>query len=280
MKIPEATVRLFQKAILLWVAVYTLTAWVGADALNTMLRSPVHLPSGPLTGLTHTLLLLPVTWVGILAPIVAYLLIALCVHGLFRGPIWWTTALIWWAYTNLMNVAWLAGSGGQQLIANLLFWSILFAVPGAAFGSLLRASAFCIIRIQLILTYLATGLHKLQGTHWPDGSALGIVATDPDFGPLWIAGFPLLAKGITWAVLAFQFTFPLAVWWRPTRLPWMFFGIAFHLSTALWMGLPDMALAFIAAYTIWLDPKDLERLRSLIPSKSGSTQRAQDPGEA
>lgn len=267
MTIPESTVRLFQKVILIWVAVFTVPAWVGADALNTMLRSPVYLPSGPLTGVTHTLLMLPDTWVGILAPIVAYLLIALCLHGIFRAPRWWTSALIWWAYTNLMNLVWLAGSGGQQLIANLLFWCILLAVRGAASGSLLRASAFWIIRMQLILTYLSTGLHKLQGTHWLDGSALGIVATDPNFGPLWIAGFPLLAKGITWAVLTFQFTFPLAVWWRPTRLPWMLFGIAFHLGTALWMGLADMGLAFIAAYTIWLGPKDLEALRTSIPSK-------------
>lgn len=280
MRIPEATVRLFQKAILLWVAVYTPTAWVGSDALDSMLRSPLYLPSGPLTAFTHTLLLLPSEWTGILASIIAYALIALCLHGLFRGPRWWTMALIWWGYINLMNVAWLAASGGQQLIANLLFWSILLAIPGAAFGSFVRASAFWIIRLQLILTYLATGLYKLQGTHWPDGSALGIVVTDPVFGPLWIAGFPLLAKGITWAVLAFQFTFPLAVWWRPTRLPWMLFGITFHLGTALWMGLPDMAFAFIAAYTIWLDPKDLDCLRAVLSWRGGSTQLGQHPSGA
>jgi hypothetical protein len=173
-------------------------------------------------------------------------------------------APLWWLYVNLMNTAWLAGSGGQQLMANVLFWNILLASGKTG----LQQAAFWTIRLQLLLAYLSTGLYKLQGTHWVDGTALGIVATDAAFGPAWIARWPMVPHLITWAVLCFQLTFPLAVWWPRTRLPWMCFGIAFHLGTAIWMDIAEMGLAFIAVYTMWLGEREaaaigglLERLR-------------------
>ena len=67
---------------------------------------------------------------------------------------------------------------------------------------------------------------------------------------------PVLAVALTYSVLLFQLTFPFAVWWRRTRVPWMLFGIAFHLGTALWMDIPEMGLAFIVAYASWLDEKE------------------------
>jgi hypothetical protein len=166
-----------------------------------------------------------------------------------------------------MSLAFMASSGGQQLISNLLFWNIFLSLNGSRFGALAKASAFWIIRMQILLAYLATGLHKLTGTHWPDGTAMGIVATDTAFGPSWLGDMPLLAQLITWAVLLFQLTFPIAVWSGHTRILWMLFGCIFHLGTALWMDIPDMALAFIVAYTIWLSPDDVERLRAYYPFK-------------
>ena len=288
MSIPQNTILLFRKALLLWVLGYTASAWVGLDAINTMLHSPVFLPPGPLTPITHAFLFAAGSWLGILAPLAALLLILLCVHDLLRGSRWWTALLIWLLYINLMHVAWLAGSGGQQLMANLLFWNIFLGCSPRSIGcdeqgpslsrrvalvySVLAPAAFWIIRLQLLLAYLATGLHKLTGTHWLDGTAMGIVATDPAFGPLWIANFPLLAKLTTWAVLLFQFTFPISVWWGRPRILWMVFGIVFHLGTALWMDIPEMGLAFIAAYTIWLSPDQVDRLRALYLFKRRSVE--------
>ncbi|MBL0036662.1 MAG: hypothetical protein IPP26_13090 [Flavobacteriales bacterium] len=73
---------------------------------------------------------------------------------------------------------------------------------------------------------------------------------------------------ITWALLAFQFTFPIAVWFNRTKLPFMAFGGLFHLGTALWMGIPEMAFAFIACYAIWLDEGEADALRLRTLSRS------------
>lgn len=265
MSIPANTVLLFGKGLLLWVLGFTVSAWMGLDGVNTMMGSPAFLPSGPFTLVTHTLLYLPTAWVGICGPMVAFILVLLCIHDLLRGSRWWTAVFIWWSFINLMHVAWLAGSGGQHLISNLLFWNILLSLSASPTNVWPRFSAFWIIRSQVLLAYLVTGLHKLTGTHWVDGTAMGIVATDVAFGPAWIAELPLFAAVVTWAVLLFQLTFPIAVWWPRARTVLMLFGTAFHLGTALWMDIPEMAFAFIVGYTIWLSPAQVEHVLAWRP---------------
>ena len=265
MKPQPWTVRLFQRALMVWVIGFTLSAYWGWDAMYTMGRSPVYAPPGLLKYVTHGLALLPNGIGDVLVLALVPLLVLLCVFVLFRGSSWWVGLLIWIIHLNLMNRAWLAGSGGQQLIANLLFWNIFLPSKEDAFG-VAATSAFWIIRLQLLLAYLATGLHKLTGIHWLDGTAVGIAATDPAFGPLWIADHPALAMVATWCVLLFQLTFPIAVWFRSTRLIWMGIGVVFHLGTAIWMDIPEMGLAFIAAYAIWLDEDTFARFKLKRPS--------------
>ena len=76
-----------------------------------------------------------------------------------------------------MNAAWPTSTGGHQLMANLLFWNIGLALPDRSRFLLARTTAFHIVRFQLLLAYLATTLHKLQGHAWLDGSALSQVAS-------------------------------------------------------------------------------------------------------
>lgn len=263
MMVQWSVTRLFQRTVLLWVIGFTCSAYWGVDALNAMGRSPLFVPPGPLKYVTHALALMP-KGIDDLAVLVAVpVLLIVCLRDLLRAPRWWSAVLIWFLYTNLMNRAWLAGSGGQQLIANLLFWNILLcckrtrAGGGEALGW--AFAAFWILRIQLVIAYLATGLHKLTGTHWLEGTAMGVVATDQAFGPAWIADHPLVASLSTWAVLLFQITFPIAVWFRRTRYAWMVVGILFHVGTTIWMDIPEMGLAFIAAYAIWFDDREVQR---------------------
>lgn len=268
MIIPDAPVRLFRFTLLAWVLLFSLLSWTGLEAVNVLEQSPKWLPPGSLKHLTHALPQLPDAWQASLLLILPWAIIVLAAVELWRPTRWWRAALIWWLYVNVMNTGWLSGSGGQQLMANMLFWNILLSLRPAEscdgrFGTWIRShappAAFWIIRMQLLLAYLATGFHKLTGTHWLDGTAMGIVATDSAFGPAWMAGYPALSHVATWAVLVFQLTFPVAVWFRVLRLPWMAFGVLFHLATAIWMDIPEMGLAFIACYPIWLD--DLRQLR-------------------
>ena len=258
MKDRNDAVRLFQLGIHLWLLGFLLTALPAFGELWLHPISPALHPPGPFTRLTHAL----GSWLPQVAVLPGVVIaIVLCVRGLFRPARWWSAAGLWFIFVNLMHTAWSAGSGGQQLMANLLFWNILLGTPRNGPHTVwLSTLGLWVIRGQLLLAYAVTGIHKLTGHHWTDGTALGIVATDPAFGPAWIATMPALAAVLTYSVLLFQLTFPLAVWWRRTRLPWMLFGIVFHLGTALWMDIPEMGLAFIVAYAIWLSEEEAGRL--------------------
>lgn len=253
--------RLFQRVALLWVIGFTLSAYGGVGRMAIMAASPVYLPPGPSKYITHAIPAVAGDHETIVVMMSVALLLVACLHALLNRARWWVAAVIWLIHTNLMNNAWLAGSGGQQLMANALFWCIFLPVrrsDGRPRG--MAVAAFWIIRLQLLLAYAATGLHKLTGTHWLDGTAMGIAATDPAFGPAWITAFPLLAQWITWTVLVFQLTFPIAVWFNRTRPTWMVIGAAFHLATAMWMDIPEMGLAFIVCYSSWLSDHDIARL--------------------
>lgn len=252
----DRAIALFQRLVLIWVLGFILSGLPSMERLWLAPVSPEWLPPSPLRHFTHALVGAVPDSVIVLALLT---LTILAVWQLFAQARWWAWALTWFLYVNLMNRAWLAGSGGQQLMANVLFWCIFLAVRSGHTGFLGRWA----IRLQLLLAYAATGLHKLTGTHWLDGTAMGIVATDGAFGPSWVADAPQLARIVTWSVLLFQLTFPLAVWSRRLRLPWMAFGAVFHLATALWMDIPEMGLAFIVCYGSWLDDELMERLPPL-----------------
>ena len=264
-----STVRVFQGAVHLWVAGYLLS---GLRAAEFLWLHPVA-PRLPAQGAWEWLTRAFAWWwpEALIGPAILVLFL-LAVRGLFLPVRWWSALLLWFLYVNLTDLAWLAGSGGQQLMANVLFWNILLSLPSSAIPPcphfpILPISAFWIIRFQLLLAYLATGLHKLTGAHWLDGTALGIAATDPAYGPGWIAASPTAAALLTWIVLVFQLTFPLAVWWRPSRAAWMALGVLFHLGTAVWMDIPEMGLAFIAVYPIWMDERDARRLIDRLTPK-------------
>ncbi|HRD51495.1 MAG TPA: hypothetical protein PKY96_02495 [Flavobacteriales bacterium] len=260
MNLQEATAHLFRRALLLWVLLFTFFSWTGFEAANILSQSPQWLPPGPLKHITHALPQLPDTWQAILLLVLPWVIIVLAAVELWRPTRWWIAALIWWLYVNVMNTGWLSGSGGQQLMANVLFWSIFLPLHrNDGEPRVMAVASFWIIRLQLLLAYAATGLHKLTGAHWLDGTAMGIVATDQAFGPAWLASWPGLSGIITWSVLLFQLSFPIAVWFRKLRLPWMLFGVAFHLGTTIWMDIPEMGLAFVVCYVNWLDDHQVKR---------------------
>jgi len=239
MNVPWTSVWLFQKAIHLWLLGFLFSALGTAEWLWDFPISPPLPVPDKLGWVTHFL-----SAKGSQASVyVAVLLLVLfSLYNLFRPVRWWSALLVWLCYTNLMNLAWMAGSGGQQLIANVLFWNIVLSLGREnALREIASTSAFWIIRLQLVLAYFVTGICKLTGSAWLDGSAIGIAVSDSAFGPEWLASFSVVSLLLTWAVLALQFVLPLAVWFGRSRVPLLIIGAIFHIATALFMGIPEMA---------------------------------------
>lgn len=252
MNLPLHTIRLFQRALLWWTLGWAL--WMLVMGLPAVAAGiPAIVPKGWFACVTHALARVPADMRTITAGAILAALVATCVYALLRGLRWWLALLIALLFHNMMHAAWLLGHGGLHLMANLLLWNVLltFGTKGDR-TRWLAPIGFWAVRLQLLMVYAVTVAYKVTGVHWLDGTAVGIVATDPGFGGTWLLAVPGVAALCTWAALVWQAAFPLMVWWRPTRRVWLVAGAVFHLLTSWWIGVPEMGLAFIAAYAIWL----------------------------
>jgi hypothetical protein len=125
-------------------------------------------------------------------------------------------------------------------------------------GSLRRALASVALRltqIQLCIIYLFAGTEKLKGPLWWRGEAIwGVLSnaqtTTFDFG--FMAHLPLAITVATYATLVWEIYFPVLVWSRRARYPWLFGGVLLHGSIGLMMNLPFFASVMLAAYAVFL----------------------------
>ncbi|MEO8069320.1 MAG: hypothetical protein ABI599_16600 [Flavobacteriales bacterium] len=246
-------VRLFHFCINGWLIGYLLAmlalgneAWLSGPVSAFKQESPLHA--------------LDVV-VQVLGPIACTMLsvaLVLLAVWMMKEPRWWLGLLIWFLFRIITHRMWLASNGGIQLMENLLFWSpfIHLSASGKPLLVAVGRSAFWIGRLQLLLAYAAAAAHKFTGTTWLDGSAMTLVASDPGFHLEWLLEWPSACVVLTYSTLAFMALFPLAVWWGPARRVWLSFGALFHLSTAVFMGIPQMGFAFIAGYSLWLSEEE------------------------
>ena len=270
----NASVRVAQIVLHLWVLGFVLTALPVATTLWVMPLAPQWVPPGPFPLLTHAL----GTWLpGVMGWPIAGGVLVLATLGSLGRLRWWGALLLWLGYMNLMQRAWMAGSGGQQLMANLLLWNVPLLAGAKAGGvntGVFAQLGWWMMRVQLLLAYGVTALHKLGGTLWPVGTALEVVAGDEAFGPVALLQWPNLAHALTWSLLCFQLLFPVLIWSRMLRMWLLAFGAVFHLGTALWMDLPEMGLAFVAAYGLWLPEEWALRVLEVGRRISGSASPA------
>lgn len=129
-------------------------------------------------------------------------------------------------------------------------------------------------RLQLVLAYTATTIHKLLGSDWTDGNAISILSGDPTFHFDIFGNNPFIAEISTYGALVFQMAFPVFVFIPKLRIWVLGVGVVFHLTTGFLIEIPDMALAFIASYAIWLPENYVQkitgarRLFMLAPSRT------------
>lgn len=254
MTIAPASVRLFRLAVHLWLIVFLVLRIPAGEFLWVYPVSPTLPGNGFFSWATDAF----DTWLpGGMVYVAVPLLLALAVRNLFRPARWYVGLLVWILYVSLMHRAWLAGSGGQQLMGVLLFWSIFIDErslgPAPSFRSASSVLGVWAVRLQLLLVYAATAAHKATGTAWWDGTAVGVVATDAAYHLGGLAHLPWLCRAITWLLFAFMALFPVAVWWRPARRLVLAAGLVFHAATAVFLDIPEMGTAFLVAYALWLD---------------------------
>lgn len=147
-------------------------------------------------------------------------------------------------------------------------WSLDAWLGRAASRQSLRGHlAFRLMQIQLCVVYGFSGLEKLKGTRWWDGSALWDVLSMGNlqrFDLSFVAHVPLALASVVYVVLFFEVYFPVLVWLKNFRLPMLAFGLAMHLGIFVFMNLPSFAFMMISLYVLFLTPAEVERSMQVI----------------
>jgi hypothetical protein len=81
-----------------------------------------------------------------------------------------------------------------------------------------------LMQVQLSLIYLASALAKMNGSAWPQGTAVSYALRMQDLvllpTPHWLTNSALLMNAITWTTLAVELSLAILVWNRRLR-PWL-----------------------------------------------------------
>ncbi|GGE95951.1 HTTM domain-containing protein [Mycetocola zhadangensis] len=143
--------------------------------------------------------------------------------------------------------AWLRRKRGPTRKPVLKGW---FTFPSWV-GNAAHNAAVMLCAYQILLVYVNSGIYKLMGEEWRDGTAFYYSVVLDVFRP-----FPALSD-LTWQwefgvyVATFlsiwvQLLFPLFLLWRPTRIVALVFILGMHLGIGLFLGLWPFSLAMIA----------------------------------
>jgi hypothetical protein len=129
------------------------------------------------------------------------------------------------------------------------------------------------IQFQLALLYFTSFWWKLKGHAWLDGSALYYVMHLHEIRrfpvPSWLQNAVILKLG-SWFTLALEFSLGTLIWFRRFRYYLLLLGLLFHLCLEYAFNIPMFQWDILAAYVLFVDPRDLARagnaIRRLVPS--------------
>ena len=150
-------------------------------------------------------------------------------------------------------------------------------------GSLRRSLASLALRlaqVQLCVIYVFSGTEKLKGVTWWRGEAIWGTLSNAHITSInfnFLSHFPLILTVMTFATLVWEIYFPVMVWSRRFRYPWLLGGVFLHSGIALTMNIPFFAFVMVAAYAVFLRRRDaiaLERRFEAWTRKSGVILRS------
>jgi hypothetical protein len=126
-----------------------------------------------------------------------------------------------------------------------------------------------LLRAQVALIYLTSGLFKLLGSTWRDGSAVYYTTGQNLFGRIFnVYPFPVafewVLTALTYATLLWELSFPVLLLHRLTRRVALVTGVAMHLGISATMEVGPFTWVMLAAYVAFLDPHTTQRLLKKI----------------
>jgi hypothetical protein len=267
------------------------------------------------------------TWMVVIhiGILVCMLLFALGLWTPVTGIVTWLGML---SYVNRAQTTFFGMDTIMNVLVIYLTLAALFARPGTAALSLDRllwrwrkareagvslsavggdttssSATFAIrmMQIHFCVVYLASGLSKLQGSMWWNGTAIWGTVANPEFAPLhlrryhdmimWLSSHRILWElsmtGGTIFTLCLEIGFPFLVWSRRLRWLMVIGSVLLHTGIAVFMGLVGFSLMMLALLVSFIPPSTVrqllglaDRVPSLLPTPQSPAAEAVGAGRA
>ncbi len=117
------------------------------------------------------------------------------------------------------------------------------------------------IQVQLCIIYGFTGLEKMKGNEWWEGTAVWAVLTNAQLNFMdfsFFHYFPVVVVVMTWATLLFEVYFPVVIWFQGLRKYWLSIGFLFHLGAAVFMSLPFFSTIMVSSYLVFMNRRQIQ----------------------
>jgi uncharacterized membrane protein YphA (DoxX/SURF4 family) len=125
-----------------------------------------------------------------------------------------------------------------------------------------------LIRVQVALVYLSSGLWKLFNDQWRDGSAVHYVFSNNVYQRFRYQvppGLDWLTTLLTYSVLLWEISFGLMVLYRPTRRIAIIVGVMMHLGMLIAIEIGPFGWVMLASYVAFLEPERVPSLPARLP---------------
>jgi hypothetical protein len=190
-----------------------------------------------------------------------------------------TSLLLYFVTANLFVKGYLMFTGGEALISILLFYLIFIqqtsskqlkkgAPQFSALQNVLNNTFYWVVIIQICVLYFFSTLYKLMDPYWMNGEALMHVSKVDAFSSsamhALFAENPALSMIGTYVVLLYQGLFPILVWFKRIKIPFLVIGVIFHLSIAFGMGIFTFGVIMILTYLLFLDQNQIQWIKKRV----------------
>lgn len=128
-----------------------------------------------------------------------------------------------------------------------------------------------LVQLQICIMYYYSGIDKLREKPWWTLSAFSSGWDSPQYayfnpygaGQL-LRHIPLLPSLLVLTVLLFEIYFPMGVWFKKSRLIFLWLGVFVHLVIASILEMFFVNIAMLSAYVLFLKPDEFSKLKSWL----------------
>lgn len=199
--------------------------------------------------------------------------------GLLRKLPILSSIMIYFFTVNLFLKGYLAFTGGEVLVNLVLFYLIFIQKSKSKTGpfydlqQVFSNTFYWIILIQVCVLYFFSSFYKLFDYHWYEGSAIMYVSRIDVYSSFIFESIfsenLVLSMIVTYLTLAYQILFPILVWFKKIKIPFLVIGTLFHLGIAFGMGLFTFGAIMIIVYILFLNDNQIQKMKDLFRSALG-----------